>query len=260
MCLLPVYLLPQDAALLVQLAEPLVTAAEAQNQLQVERLLRLCQEGAQMQQQAEQAASQLKDTYYELSAQLRDAQPQEVSGQGVGCNGGTKQAAEPLADGPCQPCCCWSDVVATPNDLTELSCLPQLRWLRLLCVQQGLVQQQAPSTRLATVLPAQLSSSSGGSGLACAGLCSVPPELQQQQHQVEQLWESLQQYMQDFEGLQRMVQHLVGSAVHPYAIDAGQLRAFAQAGELPAAAAPPAAGEGSFVGWAGRHTIAPQEG
>lgn len=63
----------------MQLAEPLVTAAEAQNQLQVERLLRLCQEGAQMQQQAEQAASQLKDTYYELSAQLRDAQPQEVS-------------------------------------------------------------------------------------------------------------------------------------------------------------------------------------
>lgn len=103
------------------------------------------------------------------------------------------------------------------------------------------MQQQAPSIRLTTVLPAQLSSSSG---LECAGLCSVPPELQEQQHQVEQLWESLQQYMQDFEGLQRMVQHLVGSAGHPYAIDAAQLRAFAHAGELPAAAAAPAAGEG----------------
>lgn len=68
----------QDSALLVQLSEPLLTAAEAHNQLQVERLLRLCQEGAAMQQQAEQVAAQLKDTYYELSAQLRDMQAHEV--------------------------------------------------------------------------------------------------------------------------------------------------------------------------------------
>jgi hypothetical protein len=40
----------------------------------VERLLALCQQGAQMQQQAEQAATQLKDMYYELAAQVREAQ------------------------------------------------------------------------------------------------------------------------------------------------------------------------------------------
>lgn len=74
--------LPQDS-LLAQLSEPLLTAAEAHNQLQVERLLRLCRQGAAMQQQAEQVAAQLKDTYYELTAQLRDIQAQEV-GEGHG--------------------------------------------------------------------------------------------------------------------------------------------------------------------------------
>lgn len=71
--------LPQDSALLVSLAEPLVTAAEANNQLQVERMLELCQEGAQMQQQAEETATKLKDMYYELTAQLRETNTQEVS-------------------------------------------------------------------------------------------------------------------------------------------------------------------------------------
>jgi hypothetical protein len=68
----------QDPVLLQTLAEPLTAAAEAHNQLQVERLLQLCQEGAQMQQQAEQTASQLKDLYYELTAQLREVHTQEV--------------------------------------------------------------------------------------------------------------------------------------------------------------------------------------
>jgi hypothetical protein len=63
----------QDSALLVSLAEPLVTAAEAHNQLQVERLLRLCQEGAALQEEAERTAEQLKEMYYELTAQLREA-------------------------------------------------------------------------------------------------------------------------------------------------------------------------------------------
>ena len=67
---------------------------------------------------------------------------------------------------------------------------------------------------------------------------SVPPELLQQQQEVEQLWGQLQQYMQDFEGLRSMVQHLVGSAVHPYAIDAAQLRAYGQDGGEPAGMAP----------------------
>jgi hypothetical protein len=69
----------QDSALLVSLAEPLVTAAEANNQLQVERMLGLCQQEAQMQQQAEETATKLKDMYYELTAQLREANTKEVS-------------------------------------------------------------------------------------------------------------------------------------------------------------------------------------
>jgi hypothetical protein len=68
----------QDSALLVSLAEPLVTAAEANNQVQVERMLGLCQQEAQMQQQAEETATKLKDMYYELTAQLRETNTQEV--------------------------------------------------------------------------------------------------------------------------------------------------------------------------------------
>ncbi|KAF8072833.1 zinc transporter [Scenedesmus sp. PABB004] len=62
-----------DAALLAALAEPLVTAARAQNQRQVQRLLAACQAGAQVQAQAEAAAAQLRDMYYALTAQLKDA-------------------------------------------------------------------------------------------------------------------------------------------------------------------------------------------
>lgn len=66
-------LLLQDSVLLVSLAEPLLTAAKAHNQQQVEQLLRLCQEGAQLQEEAERTAEHLKDMYYELTAQLREA-------------------------------------------------------------------------------------------------------------------------------------------------------------------------------------------
>lgn len=57
----------------MSLAEPLLTAAEAHNQQQVEQLLRLCQEGAQLQEEAERTAEHLKEMYYELTAQLCEA-------------------------------------------------------------------------------------------------------------------------------------------------------------------------------------------
>lgn len=98
-----------------------------------------------------------------------------------------------------------------------------------------------PSMRLATVLPADLTSSS--TSLEAAALSRVPAELQQQEEEVKQLWQQLQQYMQEFEGMRSMVQHLVGSAAHPYAIDAVQLRAYGQAAGIDGMAAAPAAGE-----------------
>jgi hypothetical protein len=76
----------------------------------------------------------------------------------------------------------------------------------------------------------------------------VPAELQQQQQEVQQLWQQLRQYMQDFAGLRSMVQHLVGTAAHPYAIDAVQLRAYGQAAGIGGMAAAPAAGE-DLNGW-----------
>ncbi|WIA28965.1 hypothetical protein OEZ86_011500 [Tetradesmus obliquus] len=62
-----------DDSLLLALAEPLLTAARAENQLQVERMLRLCQEGAALQQQAEEKAGRLRDLFYSLTAQLKEA-------------------------------------------------------------------------------------------------------------------------------------------------------------------------------------------
>lgn len=68
----------QDAALLAQLAEPLVTAAEAHTHLEVDKLLRLARTGSELQQHAESTAAQLKDMYYELTAQLRELQTDMV--------------------------------------------------------------------------------------------------------------------------------------------------------------------------------------
>lgn len=109
---------------------------------------------------------------------------------------------------------------------------------------QGEEQQQPPSIKLASILPAQLTAAtSNSSSLEPAALSALPVELQQQHQQVAQLWQQLQQYMEDFKGLRSMVQHLVGSAAHPYAIDAVQLRAYGQAGGFEGMAAAPAAGE-----------------
>lgn len=69
----------QDDSLLLALAEPLLTAARAENQLQVERMLRLCQEGAALQQQAEEEAGRLRDLFYSLTAQLKEARAACVS-------------------------------------------------------------------------------------------------------------------------------------------------------------------------------------
>lgn len=60
----------QDTPLLLALAEPLLAAARAQNQLQAQRLLAACQRGSQLQVQAEAAAGKLTELYYHLSAQL----------------------------------------------------------------------------------------------------------------------------------------------------------------------------------------------
>lgn len=76
MCLL---LTSQDTALLVGLSEPLLRAAAAHNQLQVERLVGLCRDGTQVQQQAEDQAGYLKETFYELTAQIREQRDQQVS-------------------------------------------------------------------------------------------------------------------------------------------------------------------------------------
>lgn len=111
---------------------------------------------------------------------------------------------------------------------------------------QGEEQLQPPSIKLASILPAQLTAAtttSGSSSLEPAALSALPEELQRQHQQVAQLWQQLQQYMEDFKGLRSMVQHLVGSAAHPYAIDAVQLRAYGQAGGFEGMAAAPAAGE-----------------
>jgi hypothetical protein len=72
---------------------------------------------------------------------------------------------------------------------------------------------------------------------------------------VAQLWHQLQQYMEDFKGLRSMVQHLVGSAAHPYAIDAVQLRAYGQAGGFEGMAAAPAAGERAGGGGCDQKTV-----
>jgi len=62
------------------LLEPLLVAARAQNQLQAQRLLTTCREGAQVQQQAEAAAARLSDMYYELAAELAEAKEKVCSG------------------------------------------------------------------------------------------------------------------------------------------------------------------------------------
>jgi hypothetical protein len=69
----------QDNALLLALAEPLVTAARAQNQLQVDRMLSICHAGAQLQQQADEKAQRLRDLFYSLTAQLKEARAACVS-------------------------------------------------------------------------------------------------------------------------------------------------------------------------------------
>lgn len=216
----------QDSALLVSLAEPLVAAAEANNQLQAERLLQLCSDMQEYHQRAEETAAQLKERYYELTAQLREAHTQEVSSlhnsvmwQGVLiCVAGSNAATE----------------VCNSHTLLTI-----MRWL--VCDLQGEAGLQPPSIRLASILPADLSFSTDS--LEAAARSCMAVELLQQQQEVQQVWQLLQQYMQDFGGLSSMVQHLVGSAAHPYAIDAVQLRAYGQAGGLEGMAAAPAAGE-----------------
>jgi hypothetical protein len=69
----------QDNQLLLALAEPLVTAAKAQNELEVQRMLKNCQEGAALQQQAEEKAGRLRDLFYSLMAQLKEARASCVS-------------------------------------------------------------------------------------------------------------------------------------------------------------------------------------
>jgi hypothetical protein len=106
---------------------------------------------------------------------------------------------------------------------------------------QGAEDAQGCSIRLASVLPAQLDLSGGSSNPE--GLCSVPGPLQQQLEEVQVLWQQLQGYLHGFEGLRGMVQHLVGTAAHPYAIDAVQLRAYGQAGGIQCTTTAPGAGK-----------------
>lgn len=110
----------------------------------------------------------------------------------------------------------------------------------MLPLLQGTEEQQPPqpSIKLASILPAQLSS-----GIAAAAAAGLPADLQQSQQEVQQLWQQVEAYVQEFEGLRSMVQHLAGSSRHPYAIDAMQLRAYGQAGGLGDIAAAPGAGE-----------------
>jgi hypothetical protein len=109
------------------------------------------------------------------------------------------------------------------------------------CALQGAEDAQGRSIRLASVLPAQLDLGTGSNDPAA--LCSIPGPLQQQLQEVQGLWQQLQGYLQGFEGLRGMVQHLVGTAAHPYAIDAVQLRAYGQAGGIQCTTATPGAGE-----------------
>lgn len=69
----------QDKPLLLALAEPLITAAKAQNQLEVERMLSMCHAGAQLQQRADEKAQRLRDMFYSLTAQLKEARTECVS-------------------------------------------------------------------------------------------------------------------------------------------------------------------------------------
>jgi len=105
---------------------------------------------------------------------------------------------------------------------------------------QGTEEQQPPqpSIKLASTLPAQPSS-----GIAAGAAAGLPADLQQRQQEVQQVWQQVEAYVQEFEGLRSMVQHLAGSSRHPYAIDAMQLRAYGQAGGLGDIAAAPGAGE-----------------
>jgi hypothetical protein len=73
----------QDSQLLLALGEPLITAAKAQNQLQVDRMLSICQQGAALQQQADEKAGQLRDLFYSLMAQLKEARAACVSRTGA---------------------------------------------------------------------------------------------------------------------------------------------------------------------------------
>lgn len=75
----------QDPLLLLAIAEPLITTARAQNQLQAEQLISACHQGAQVQQQAEQIAAELRDKYYSLTAQLKEARAACVSTSAARC-------------------------------------------------------------------------------------------------------------------------------------------------------------------------------
>ena len=64
--------------MLIQLAEPLLAAAEAHNQLGVQQLLQLCRQGAEVEQQAQHLAAALKESYYDMTAELRELQEATV--------------------------------------------------------------------------------------------------------------------------------------------------------------------------------------
>lgn len=114
------------------------------------------------------------------------------------------------------------------------------------CCMQGVDAQQPPpaSIKLVSILPAQLVECSNSSSQGeVPPLPDVPAGLLQRQQEVHQLWQHLEAYIKDFEGLCSIIQGLTGSAVHPHAIDALQLRAHGQAGGLEGMSSTPGAGE-----------------
>jgi hypothetical protein len=199
------------------LLEPLLVAARAQNQLQAQRLLTTCREGAQVQQQAEAAAARLSDMYYELAAELAEAKDQVCSGH----------ARTWVTHGQLILIC----LLHRPYDGRGISSLPLLAVLNNAVVSSAVQCKQSSEPYLlhsvASCLDQHHSAVSYSNGSHNRAL---PVSLQEQQQEVQQLWDQLQQHMKSISGLSGFINSLSGCDVHPHAIDGGLLR---QAAQLP---------------------------
>lgn len=122
---------PQDTQLLLLLSEPLLTAIKAQNQLQLERVLKALKDGSGLQQQSEQIAGRLSDLYYSLKAQLAQAQAQaDIATAAVSLGVTSQQLTAIRNDRPMQ--CPMLLLASSPGQCKCMQNLHQAAWTAIM--------------------------------------------------------------------------------------------------------------------------------